>query len=358
MPVCRAQLLWVVVVGLLAACSATVGADAPSAADGAAAGSSQPVAPRVGDGLDATLVTDGLDGPTQMTRGPDGRLWVAQLAGGENAGRGQVVAVDDDGDVEVMLTDLDKPTGLAWLDGAWWIQTPEALLRADGERPAPPEAVVDGLPNNGRSNGTLTPTADGTLLFETSGRERDGGAVDGSGILWELDPDRPDAPRPLATGLKNAYAHVRVGETLWSTEVAESIGGVAAPDELVRIDESADHGWPACVGDRVPVERFGGDATRCRDTRRPDVTFPVGATPTSIVADPFGDGLLVALWTTGTVVAVAPGDDGSAPIEVTDDAAVITGLPTPQHLLVDGDALLVSDHRTGQVWRISATAGS
>lgn len=345
---CRAQLLWIAVVAALAACSAGPAAAPADGAD-ATAGSATI---RVGEGLRATLVTDALQGPTQMTVGPDGRLWVAQLAGAEGAGEGQVVAVDAAGDVQVMLTDLDKPTGLAWLDGAWWIQTPDAVLRAEGTPPGEPAAVVDGLPSNGRSNGTLTPTPDGTLLFATSGRERDGGGVDDSGVLWELDPGAASDPAPVATGLKNAYAHAVVDGELWSTEIAEPIGGVAAPDELVRIRPGADHGWPACVGDRTPVAAYGGDDGSCADTVRPAATFGAGATPTSVVRDPFGDGLLVALWVAGDVVAV-PRTDPTITAPPTPSEVVVDGLRRPQHLLVDGDGLLVSDHAAGEIWRVA-----
>jgi glucose/arabinose dehydrogenase len=192
------------------------------------------------------------------------------------------------------------------------------------------------------------------LLYETSGRERDGSGVEGSGVLWELDPaEQPASPRAVASGLKNAYAHVVDDGVLWATEVAESIGGVTAADELVRVREGADYGWPACVGDRVPVPAFGGDERRCADTAPPAVTFPAGATPTSVVANPFGEGLLVALWNTGEVVVVTP-DAAAATETAAASTVLVDGLPRPQHLLVDDGTLLVSDHELGAVWRITA----
>ena len=69
-------------------------------------------------GYTVTVAAEGLQGPTQMIEGPDGRLWVAQLNGSENAGSGQVVAVDlTSGASEVLLDGLLKPTGIAILDG-------------------------------------------------------------------------------------------------------------------------------------------------------------------------------------------------------------------------------------------------
>lgn len=336
---------------LLAACAVIAGRGSADPGDQSSGDASEVVA-AVDDRLSVERHVTGLVGPTQMIAGPDGRLWVAQLGGPENAGDGQVVAVDPpSGDVAVLLEGLEKPTGIAWLDGSLWIATPTRLLRADGQPPGPPVVVLDGLPNNGRSQGTLTVTPDGLLLYETSGRERDGGPVDGSGSLWLLDPQQPDRPTRLASGLKNAYAQVHDADgRLWATEVAEPIGGVAAPDEVNRIDAGGDYGWPACVGDRMAVNSFGGDPERCGRTARPHATFEPGATPTSIVVSPFDEErLVVALWTTDRVVTV-PLEDGG-PSE-----PLLTGFGHPQHLLVDGDALLVSDHATGTIWRVHADA--
>jgi glucose/arabinose dehydrogenase len=320
----------------------------------------EPAVMAAGD-LRAERVVADLAGPTQMVFGPDGRVWVAQLNGGEDDGRGQVLAVDlDGGERELLLDGLDKPTGIAWLDGSLWIATRDAVLRARGDPPGEPEVVVAGLPSNGRSNGTLTPTPDGRLLYETSGRlRRNGGVVERSGTLWELDPADPDDPTVVATGFKNAYAHVFDGSgALWSTEIAEPIGGAEPPDELNRIERGADYGWPACVGDRRPVESVGvaaedqpdvgGDPQRCEDTVAPVAEFGPGATATSVVVSPFDDdAFIVALWMAGEVVSVAA--DGSG-----EPTALVEGLARPQHLLTDGHTLLVSDHARGTIHRITA----
>lgn len=332
---------------LLAACAVIAGRGSADSRNPSTVPGSEAVA-AVADRLGVEPHVTGLVGPTQMIAGPDGRLWVAQLGGPENAGDGQVVAADPrSGEVEVLLDGLDKPTGIAWLDGSLWIATPTRLLRADGQPPGSPRAVLEDLPNNGRSQGTLTVTPDGWLLYETSGRERDGAAVDGSDALWRLDPQQPDRPRQVASGLKNAYAHVHDADgQLWTTEVAEPIGGVVAPDEVNLVEDGGDYGWPACLGDRTPVSSFGGDEQRCEATARPHATFEPGATPTSIVVSPFDDAqLIVALWTTDRIVTV-PIRDGRR------SEPLLTGFEHPQHLLVDGGALLVADHTTGTIWRV------
>ena len=112
--------------------------------------------------------------------------------------------------------------------------------------------MLRGLPFNGRSNGTLTVTPEGQLLFETSGRRAGNRAQEGSGTLQRLNPDDPTNPVPVATGLKGAYAHTfsEDGE-LFSTEIGDDpVNGQAPPDELNLVTEGGDYGWPQCYGDQ------------------------------------------------------------------------------------------------------------
>ena len=257
------------------------------------------------EGYTATVVTTGLEQPTQMTLGPDGRLWLSELSGGENAGAGQIVALDlATGEREVLLSGLFKPTGLAVLNNTLWIAAGRDLLRAplvDG-RPGTPEKVFENLPFNGRSNGTLTPTPDGALLFETSGSRQGNGAAAGSGTLWRLEPTKTTknpTPQPLATGLKGAYAHTYdAAGVLYTTEIGDDpVNGGPPPDELNRVVPGGDYGWPQCYGDRQPARNYGGTPEVCAETQAPLALFAPNSTPVSVVASPFRAGaLLVALW--------------------------------------------------------------
>jgi glucose/arabinose dehydrogenase len=308
------------------------------------------------DGFRAEVLAEGLDRPTQFVSGPDGRLWVAQLAGGEDAADGQVLAVPvgDVGEPEVLLDGLDKPTGLALLDQALWVQLERDLARVplDGQGElGTPERVLTDLPYNGRSQGTLTVTPDRRLLFTTTGRLEGAEVVAGSGRLWRLDPGHPDAPIPFAEGFANAYGHaVDADGQVWATEVTDgSFDGEPAPEELNAVEEGSDHGWPHCIGDREPVEEHGGSEARCAGTERPAATFPAHATPTSVAVSPWrADELVVALWNTGQVVLVRPGGDGPADTEV-----LVDGLARPHHLLVAGSSLLIGDHERGVIYRVT-----
>ena len=309
------------------------------------------------EGYTASVVTTGLQQPTQMLLGPDGRLWLAELSGGENASTGQIVALDlATGEREVLLDGLFKPTGLAVLDGALWLAAGRDLLRAPlaGGRPGAPETVLQNLPFNGRSNGTLTPTPDGALLFETSGSRQGNEAAAGSATLWRLEPaDATEAPtpQPLATGLKGAYAHAFGADgDLYTTEIGDDpVNGEAPPDELNRVVPGGDYGWPRCYGDRQPALNYGGTAEGCAETQAPVALFAPRSTPTSVAASPFeADALLVALWGPATPGVVRVDTQTG---EVT---PFISGLRTPQSLLALPDGtLLVSDFSAGALYRVT-----
>lgn len=305
------------------------------------------------DGYSAAVVTEGLRGPTQMIIGPDDRLWLAQLAGGENSGTGQVIALSlETLEREVLIDNLLKPTGIAVLDGYLWIAAGRDLLRAPltETEVGGPETVLSDLPFNGRSNGTLTVTPDGQLLYETSGRRAGNEAREGSGTLWRLNPNDPANSAPIATGLKGAYAHTFSGDgQLFSTEIGDDlVNGQAPPDELNLITEGGNYGWPQCYGDQEAARNYGGTAQQCAETRAPLALFAPNSTPTSVVVSPFEDDtLLVALWgpAESSVVKVSSRNGNVEPF--------IPELQTPQHLLVEPEgSLLVSDFSRGTLYRI------
>ena len=293
---------------------------------------------------DPAVVVDGLEGPTQITDGPEGRLLVAQLNGPEGQPVGQVLEVDlDSGEQRVLLEGLETPTGVLWLDGRLWVMERRSLSSAewDGDRdPAPREVVLDDLPFNGRSEGTLTALPDGRILYETSGSLNTEGVLGGSGALWALDPSTGES-EPFATGLKNAYAHaVRADGSVLVTEIGDNIAD-PPPDELHLFEPAGDGaapdgGWPDCPPPR-----------QCPDVTGPAATFPAGDTPTGVAA--VGDRAVVALFVAGALVEVdvaawAPGD---GPVATT---TVLEGLDGPHTVLARDDGeLWVSEHGAGRV---------
>ncbi len=317
----------------------------------------QALDPRLGDasveeGLRVDVVVDGLVGPTQFV--VDGNDFVvAQINGGENDAQGQVIRVSARGGSPVVLVDgLDKPTGVAVVDGELWIMERDRLTRGPlgGER----QIVIDDLPNNGRSEGTLTVLPDGRLLFDTSGSKRGSDVVDGSGRLFTVDPADPDAlPVEYAEGFKHAYAHVVDDDgTLWTTEMTDGrFDDEPATDEVVAVAEGVDHGWPHCVGNNRIVDEFGGSAERCSTVPGSQAVFDPSATPTGIAVSPFEpDTLLVALWNERRIVALRSTESVN-PVPV---RTLVSDLDRPQHLVTVGDDVYVSDFGSGLVLRLSS----
>jgi glucose/arabinose dehydrogenase len=228
--------------------------------------------------------------------------------------------------------------------------------------------LLEDLPYNGRSEGTLTVLADGRMLYETTGslvgQTADTGTVQpGSGTLFSIDLARlpsqladnngralsPDEQAVVATGTKHAYSHATYQDRLLVTEIGDG-PGLAPPDELNSIAlapaaTAPDLGWPRCPSDRPPSK------PGCSSTVDPIAVFPRDSTPTSVVV--IGDDAYVALFVTGTVVRVPlkgwkPGDP---PVRT---ETVITGLEGPHSLLAEPDgSLLVSEHLAGRIVRRS-----
>lgn len=308
------------------------------------------------EGFRVELVADGFEGPTQFVVVPGGDLIVAELNGVERAGTGRVVRVssDDPSEREVLVAGLVKPTGVTVDGNLLWIMEQRRLTVGPLDDPGDRVVVLDDLPFNGRSQGTLTALDGGGILYDTSG-SRDaaepGELKSGSGTLWLLESPQ-SAPEVYATGFKHAYAHVIDPDgDLWSTEMSDGrLDGVVPPDELVRVERGDDFGYPRCVGDGVPVAEFGADDDTCRRTPPSQALFPPGATPTGLAVAPWEpDLLLVALWNRGVVVDVSRSDDGR-PHE---PSPFLTDLGAPQHLVADGDRVLLGDFSTGRIMAIS-----
>lgn len=299
--------------------------------------------------LEVRLVAEGLDGPTQLFVDDRDRIVVAELNGGERDGTGRVVRIDPErpGGLDVLVTDLLVPTGVALDDDLLWIMEQRRLTVGPYADPSDRTIVLDELPYNGRSEGTLTAVDGGGILYNTSGRTDGDRLTEGSGSLWFLAT--PDAvPEMVATGFKHAYAHAALDDGRWLvTEVSDGrLNGGPPPDELVIAERGDDFGFPRCIGDGEPVADFGVTDDECASTPPSLALFEPRATPTSVVIAPWDPSTaLVALWTLDDIVAV-PVDAAPAP-HVPRSLGIDVG--RPQHLTVDGDRVLVTDHERGSL---------
>lgn len=307
--------------------------------------------------LGVEVVVDGLGGPTQIDRAGD-RLIVAELDGSEGGGTGRILSIDlaDPSDRQVLVDGLLTPTGVAVDGDLLWVMEQRRLTAGPLDDPTDRTVVLDELPYNGRSEGTITAVDGGGILYDTSGSRdsnRPDELVPGSGTLWYLASPAAE-PEPYSTGFKHAYAHVYAPDgTLFVTEISDGqLDGASPPDELVLAEAETDFGYPRCIGDSVPVVELGATADTCAAAPGSHALFAPRSTPTSVAIAPWdADVLLVALWNAGEIVAVpvaAPTDEPHR------GRPVVTGIAHPQHLLADGDRLLVVDFDGGRVLSLTS----
>lgn len=289
-----------------------------------------------------TVIADGFNGPTQIADGPDGLLLVAQLNGEENASTGQVVVFDPRTKAKrVLLTALDKPTGVLWQDGVLWVMVHRGLVRAQWNRDdtvaGPVESVLENLAFNGRSEGTLTSVDGGRFLYETTGTLIGDSPEPGSGTLWLFNPTTKTST-PVATGAKNAYAHAVLPDgRIVTTEIGDNIANAPVEEiNIIPLSPTADLGWPRCAGDQD-----------CAAVIRPTALFPKSSTPTGVAVK--GNDIFVTLFVTGQLMRVPLGTwtAGQPPVLSTE---VATGLRGPHTVLArPDDTLWISEHLANRI---------
>lgn len=315
-------------------------------------------------GFRADVYAQGFNQPTALAFGPDQRLYITQLNGGENDNTGQVLVVDKPGATpRVVLDGLFKPTGLVWRGTDVYVAAGRDVLQTradDAGQLAPPDAVVHDLPFNTRSEGQIDLLPDGRLLFEASGLVND----PQSGRLFTLEPG--GQPQVLATGLKNAYAHTVDPTTgqIYTTDIGDDpVDGKPPPEEINVVQAGGDYGWPRCYAERIPADDRGATAETCAKTQPSIVTFPPRSTPSGLAFYAGSDfpaayrgALYVALWNGNPPQVQRVTLQQQNGTTVGDATQFIGGLKQPIDLLPDPrGGLLVLDYGAGVIYRVTAT---
>ncbi len=274
-------------------------------------------------GFCATVVAEGIEGTRHLAVAPNGDIYVAVRNQPDKPGG--VVALRDangDGRAEVRERFGDSGgTGLALRGGHLYLARDTAVVRFPikaGQLSAtgPAEMVVSGFPEQ-RTHPTKTLAFDnrdglyvniGNASNACAGSDQPKAAglnpctqLETGGGVWRFDANRAgqvhgkDGKR-YSTGLRQANAmawnpavnalylvqHGRNGFNRWPEYFDDEENAETPSEELQRIDEGANHGFPYCYHDLAQNKRFvapeyGGDGVKAGDCAK--YPLPVAAYP-------------------------------------------------------------------------------
>jgi glucose/arabinose dehydrogenase len=314
-------------------------------------------------GFRAEVYATGLEHPTAMAFGPDGRLYVSEDVGRVVHVRPGTAAP------AVVATGFEVPLGLAWRGRDLYVSSRGRLdrLRVERGRAVARRAVVTDLPFGLHQQDNVVIGPDDRLYFG-SGSTCDACAESDprSATVLTVKPDGSDL-RVFSTGVRNPFGlafQPGTGRLFVSVNGRDDLpdkNGPEPAETIVIAKEGQDFGWPDCWPS-IRERRLVGD---CGGVTRPvayleqhssanGLAFYTGV---SFPAEYRGN-LFVALWGQydseahgRRVERLVLGPDGDARgIE-----PFVEGLPHPLALAVDSrGALLVADWEQGAIYRIQA----
>ncbi len=384
-------------------------------------------------GFCAAVVADETGPARHLAVARNGDIYVA-LRNAPNAPGGILALRDTNGDGRVDMREKfgeSGGTGVVLHNGHLYLSRDDAVVRfpmKEGQLlPAGPmEVVVNGFPQQ-----QVHPTK--TLAFDTRGglyvnvglranscTDPDQGKVPGlspctylenGGGVWRFDANRTGQVfgkdgRRFSTGLRhsnsltwNATAgavylmqHGRNGLNRWTEYYSAEQNAENPAEELQRIDEGVDYGFPYCYLDprqnvRVLAPEYGGDGKKTGDCAKypmPAAVFPAHWAPNDLIfytGSQFGDryrgGAFIAFHGSGSraplpqggyKVVFQPMRDGKAAGAYETFADGFAGKPTvmareeaaarPMGLAQGPDgSLFIVDSVKGKIWRVMQRPG-
>lgn len=275
------------------------------------------------DGFCALVVADGLGRARHLAVAPNGDIFVAPRQSRTDSVGGVVALRDTTGDgvadVRVRFGDVGG-TGIALRGGYLYFAPNWGVLRyplPSGQlRPSgPPDTIVSGLPDTGNHTAkSLAFGPDGALYVNHGSasnacqvQTRTAGSpgqdpcpeLQVRAGIWRYDANKVGQTLAdgvhFATGIRNAvgltYQDGQLYATqhgrdqlfqLWGDLYSEQQSAELPAEELLRVDQGDDFGWPYCYYDQnldqlVLGPEYGGDGKnvgRCADKKGPIAAFP------------------------------------------------------------------------------------
>jgi glucose/arabinose dehydrogenase len=303
-------------------------------------------------GFHASVYAQGLTNPTALAIGPDGRVYVAEQDG-------TIVAAGRNG-ITAVASGFGTPLGLAWHGHTLFVSSTgriSTLTPSKNYGSFSVRVIVSGLPTGKHQNDGIA--FQGSWMYVGVGStcnaciefDRRSATI----MRFHLDGSHAQV---YARGLRNAYGLAFQPATgrLYATDNGRDDYGDSVPDELNRIVQGGNYGWPDCWGD--------GGGSNCRGTIAPTALLEPHASADGLLfyaghtfpARYRGDAF-IAEWgddvdSLGTGRKLKDVHFAGNRVTVSDFA---TGFAHPLALALATDSsLLVADWGTGIIWRIQA----
>ena len=315
----------------------------------------------------------------QMALGPNGIVF----AGSMGAGKVYALAPGDGGQragkAYVIASGLTMPSGIAYRDGALYVAAINRILKfpdvaRDLEHPPRPELVTDAYPSDTYHGWKFIAFGPDGRLYVPVGAPCNVCEVSGlHGTITRLDLGG-GKPEIVARGVRNSVGfdfHPQTRE-LWFTDNGRDLwGDDRPPDELNRLaKEGAHFGFPFCHGDGLADDKYNAGKS-CRDYTAParllgphvaaiGMRFYTG----QMFPEKYRNSIFIAehgSWNRTTPIGyrvsfVKIDNDKATSYEPFASGwlkgGTASGRPADVLVMPDG-ALLVSDDKAGQIYRIS-----
>jgi len=232
-----------------------------------------------------------LKGVRMMALGPSGVVYASQPRSSRvvrlpDANRDNVAD-----SIQVAVSGLTRPTGLAFRGDWLYIANSDALVRvrldANGLASGKPEELAKFSGTNGHSTRTVVIGADSALYVSIGSscnlcieEHEDRATV----MRYDLDGKNG---RVFSKGLRNAVGvavHPSTKEIWVTTHERDNLKPDhqnLPPEEIDILKDGADYGWPYCHSDRVPNPEYN-DRARCASTELPALMMQAHSAPLGI----------------------------------------------------------------------------